>query len=265
MRIKQFQSTLLIAGLIGITQVNAELPAPKKGNEQPAVKTNPLPPIKADSPSPIEEALPSPVATDSPPPVEATLPPPYDTVALRPFNGHGFYNNTGQMSRLFAQYKPKVVVEVGCWMGASTMHMASMLPKDGKLYAVDHWLGSEEHQDGGAAWSPHLPYIYEQFLSNIIHTQFTHIVVPMRMTSLEASKKLTDLSADFIFIDASHDFDSVYADLTAWFPKVKGHGLLCGDDWGYPPICEAVMQFAEENNLDVEAPGDYMWVLHERN
>lgn len=195
--------------------------------------------------------------------IGADLPYPYNTIEVRPFNPEGFFNNPNVLRTLFEIHKPKVVIEVGSWMGQSTRHMAGMLPPGGTLYAVDHWLGSQEHQPGQVFWSPHLPYLYEQFLSNIIHAELTDIVVPIRMPSLEARKELADVKADFIYIDASHDYDAVYADLNAWFPLVKGNGVFCGDDWGYPPINQAVARFAEENNLSIETPGEALWILRE--
>ena len=46
---------------------------------------------------------------------------------------------------------------------------------------------------------------------------------------------IRDVQPDLIYIDATHDFNNVYLDLGVWFPLVKGHGTLCGDDyfWDY--------------------------------
>lgn len=197
--------------------------------------------------------------------LKADLPPPYDSVELRAFNPEGFYNNPSALEQLFHKHTPKIVIEVGCWLGQSTRHMASLLPPGGKLYAVDHWLGSVEHQRGQKFWTPLLPFLYEQFLSNVIHDQLTHVIIPMRMSSIEASEQLADLKADLIYIDAGHDSASVYADLNAWFPKVKGHGILCGDDWGYPDVCRAVIKFADEQNLTIGTLYPCLWYFCEQS
>lgn len=196
-------------------------------------------------------------------PLAADLPPPYNTIEVLPFNAGGFYRNEKEIEKLFQTYTPAIVIEVGVWIGKSAMHMASLLPSNGKLYAVDHWLGSEEHQPGQTYYCNFLPVLYEQFLSNIIHAQLTDLVIPIKMTSLEASQHLRHLKADLIYIDASHDFDSVYADLNAWFPLVKGHGILCGDDWNLADIQRAVTQFSNEKDLKLSIWSPCFWVLFE--
>jgi len=193
----------------------------------------------------------------------ADLPPPYDIPHVYPFCDHSFYNNQDVIEYFFNEHKPSVVVEVGSWTGVSTIHMASCLGPEGKVYAVDHWLGSAEHQPGQVFWYPFVPYLYEQFLSNVIHANMTDKIVPVKMTSLEASKALADLKIDLVYIDGSHDYHSVYADLNAWFPLVKGHGILCGDDWGYPGVYIAVKQFAIEHQLTVSSNGFAFWWLTE--
>lgn len=193
------------------------------------------------------------------------LPDPYRQVRLRPFNdGQNWYNNREKLERLILQHNVKIIVEIGCWVGRSTRHMASLLPLDGKLYAVDHWLGSSEHQPGRHAYCPETHYLYDQFLSNVIHAGLTHKIVPVRMPSLEAAKYLSYLVPDLIYIDASHDRDSVFADLCAWYPRVAGHGILCGDDWGggHGGVASAVNEFASQQKLIVDAD-DAFWRLRE--
>ena len=194
------------------------------------------------------------------------LPEPYNTVELLPFDNHGWYGNGKQITEIVKLYKVKTVVEVGCWLGLSTRHIASILPKDGKVYAVDHWLGSEEHQEGKYAYHPILDRLYQQFLSNIIHAGLTDKIVPLRMDSLTAAPYLSTVLTnppDLIYIDASHDTKSVYDDMCAWYPLIKGYGVLCGDDWAWASVQKAVRRFAQENKLRINASGNF-WSLSER-
>jgi len=194
-----------------------------------------------------------------PAPSQANLPEPYRSVPLMPFNPGGWYSNASQIEALFKTNKINVAIEVGCWLGLSTRHIARILPSGGKLYAVDHWQGSIEHQA-----SPELSTLYEQFLSNVVHAGLTHVITPMKMSSLEAAEqmKLMGIIPDFIYIDASHDTESVLADLEAWFPFVKGHGIICGDDWTWDGVSTAVKRFAQEHGLTIDASNNF-WRLVE--
>lgn len=194
----------------------------------------------------------------------SNLPKPYNELeTVLPFDAAGWYTNGKHLKKLIKENKVESVVEVGSWLGQSTLHIAKHLPKNGKIYAVDHWLGSEEHQEGQHFWTAKLPYLYEQFLSNVIHKKMTHKVIPIRMPSVEAEKELTDVMPDLIYIDAAHDEASVFQDLTVWYPHVKGHGILCGDDWGWEGVQAAVKRFAKENGMEIEAE-EAFWRLIER-
>lgn len=186
------------------------------------------------------------------------LPAPYSEVAdVLPFDDQGWYDNRRAMKKVLREKNIKTVVEVGCWLGKSTRHIAQMIPNDGKVYAVDHWLGSSEHQQNSK-----LPQLYQQFLSNIIHAKLTHKVIPIRMASVDAEKFLKDLRPDLIYIDASHEMEAVYQDLVIWYPHVKGTGILCGDDFAWPGVREAVEKFAAENHMHIESKGSF-WLLAE--
>lgn len=167
---------------------------------------------------------------------------------LLPFDGHGWFGNGIPLDLLLKQRKVKTIVEVGSWLGNSTRHMASLIPEGGKVYAVDHWLGSVEHQEGQYAFYHALPYLYDQFLSNVIHKGLTDKIVPIRMSSLEAAQVLT-VKPDLVYLDGAHDTESVYNDLVAWYPFIQGHGIICGDDWMWATVSAAVVQFATEKHL----------------
>lgn len=188
------------------------------------------------------------------------LPEPYASIKVLPFDGHNFYYNGEQMANVFRAYQIKIAVEVGVWLGGSVRHIAQLLPEGGKVYAIDHWKGSIEHQAGKSHHHPAVSYLYQQFLSNVIHAGLTDKIIPVRMDSLEAAKAL-DIRPDLVYIDAAHDEESVYNDLVAWFPLVKGHGVLCGDD--YRTVEPAVKRFAAENNLTIVYAGGSFWKYDE--
>ena len=192
---------------------------------------------------------------------------PYQSLPkLLPYDDMGWYSNAEPMEQLVRERKPKVVIELGSWLGKSTRHIAQIIPKDGIVYAVDHWLGSVEHH--ATQFSKYLPTLYDQFLSNVIHTKLTDKIIPVRMTTLQAVNEFVarNIVPDLIYVDASHDEESVYKDLVAYYPLVKGHGILCGDDWGWGngfPVQMAVRRFAKEQNLQIEIPNGWFWILRE--
>lgn len=70
----------------------------------------------------------------------------------------------------------------------------------------------------------------------------------------------------FVYIDAAHDFNSVCADLKAWWPKVEAGGILAGHDYDptHPGVVAAVDRFAEANNLVVRLTRDELasWYVY---
>lgn len=125
------------------------------------------------------------------------LPEPYNSVHLMPYKPEGWYNNHGPISELVKRKNMRIVIEVGSWMGQSTLAIAKLLPENGLVCAVDTWEGSPNE-------THHAPKIlatlYDQFLSNIIHEQLTHKIIPVRMDSLQAAKILT-VQPDMIYME----------------------------------------------------------------
>jgi len=93
----------------------------------------------------------------------------------------------------------------------------------------------------------------------------TDVVNVIKMDSLEAVNLYKDNSLDFIFLDGSHDYDSVTADLKAWYPKIKKTGIFTGDDYQpgfWPGVILAVDTFARINQLKVILiQGTHHWML----
>jgi len=192
----------------------------------------------------------------------------YDTIEILDPDYSHFYHEVNKecVEEIFTKNTISTVVEIGSWTGAgSTKHLAELLKMDnkGKLYAVDTWLGSIEHQEGQMLYSPVLKNLYQQFLSNIIHFDLTEFIIPCKMTSLEAAEKL-NVSPDLLYLDGDHSTESVYNDLKAWYPLMKENGIICGDDWGWESVNIAVKLFAKEYDLQIEAR-DNFWRFYKED
>lgn len=183
----------------------------------------------------------------------------YETTEIMPEFLEGWHTYSFFFDPLLKERHFDVVVEVGVFLGRWTVNVAKQLSPGARFFAVDHWLGSEEHKTADAREKPWLDSLYPQFLSNIIHNGLTRTVVPVRMDSLSAAKKFkeSNIYADLIYLDAAHDYVSVIQDLTAWFPLLKNGGVFCGDDWHWGGVQRAVTQFAKKNKLIVKSIGNF--------
>lgn len=181
------------------------------------------------------------------------VPEPYQSVDILPLSLHGWFTNEKQLKSLLDKYNSQVIVEVGSWLGLSTSFLAKNTT--GKVYAVDTWLGSEEHHTF-PEYANKLPTLYQQFLSNMIHLSLCNKVIPIRMTSLEAATTL-DVLPDLVYIDAAHDEESVFNDIKAWYQKLKINGIMCGDDWGHIPVQTAVKRAASLFNQNITSSAEF--------
>jgi hypothetical protein len=187
----------------------------------------------------------------------SNLPEPYSSLTkVMPLRMHGWFMNATQLKKFIEQDRPKVVVELGSWMGVSTIYMANELrPYGGKLYAVDTWLGSVEHH---REFSGMLPYLYEQFLSNCIHNKVTDIIIPVRMTTMQAAKEL-NVVPDLVYVDASHEEEDVYNDIKHWYAKLPVGGRMCGDDWSWPSVVRALKRISAELGVEIHAGANFWY------
>ena len=157
----------------------------------------------------------------------------------------------------FEELKPKLIVEIGVWKGASTIAMASRLRDlglEGTVLAVDTWLGAWDHWINDE-WFEHLgwdhgyPSINRKFMANVVSAGLQDKVVPLPLDSLNSAQVLNHLqiSVDMLHLDGAHDFESVAADLRVWWPLLRPGGLLIGDDYyehtHWPGVKQAFDEF----------------------
>lgn len=145
-------------------------------------------------------------------------------------------------AELIGNLSPRLICEVGSWLGASAINMAQLAP-EATVYCVDTWKGSREH-----AGMHFLPTLYESFLSNVRDNGLQSRVLPLRMTSAEGYHKLKGdgLVFDLIYIDGSHEYDDVKQDLAMYWELLRTGGIMLGDDfneWG--TVQRAVNEFGK--------------------
>ena len=129
---------------------------------------------------------------------------------------HGW---TSLRERLFLYKEAKkiksegVIVEIGSWKGKSTIWLAQG-SKDGsgsKIYAIDHFIGSSEHQSPGkSVWT------FDEFKNNIKTASLEDFVEPIVANS-ESAVKNWHLPIKFIFIDGAHEYEEVKKDFINFF------------------------------------------------
>src|SRR5262249_31766208 len=74
---------------------------------------------------------------------------------------------------------PRLVVEIGAWLGLSTRFMVKRAPR-ATVISVDTWQGSPEHQRD-ARYAKLLPHLYETYLARC--WDYRDRIVPLRMKS----------------------------------------------------------------------------------
>ena len=176
-------------------------------------------------------------------------------------------------AKLVRSSRPKTIIEVGVWKGATTIAFASNLrdlhlnntAERGVVIAVDTWLGAVEFWTGGLETTEErdlelrhgYPSVYYTFLSNVVRSGVQDFVIPLPVPSTTGAQILARkrVSADMIHIDGSHEFSDVLSDLRAWAPLgalVNPGGVLIGDDYRVtqlPGVKKAVDTFVAETGF----------------
>ncbi len=202
---------------------------------------------------------------------------PYDGFPIKKYDlkvqGWNYEHDT--FDRLITEIRPRLIFEVGTWLGGSALRMAGLARDAGldtRVICVDTWLGSQEfwdyQTDPGRYESLECrngyPQVYCQFLANVIKSGYTDSIIPLPITSLIGARLLANrgLQADLIYIDASHDYEDVLADLKAYYPLVRSGGVMFGDDFVecWPGVIQAVNEFFDGIGAKAETDGGF-WVF----
>jgi methyltransferase family protein len=200
---------------------------------------------------------------------------PYEGFDLRCYapDLHGWGSRSPAFRELIAQTKPRLIVEVGTWKGASALEMAAVTRELGlstQILCIDTWLGALEFWTDQSDPERYLslqlrhgyPSVFYQFLANVCHQGFQDRIIPFPQTASIAALWLRyyGITAEMIYLDASHEEEDVYQDLCNFWNVVRPHGILFGDDYSWDGVRLAVNRFANEQGRQISFIAD-KWIL----
>lgn len=154
----------------------------------------------------------------------------------------------GYALALLAEHGPGAgtIVEIGSYAGRSTCYLAhgSKRARREKVVAVDHFLGSPEHQPGGGHDSSLVAKgsLYDTFKANLESAGVNDWVHVIKAGSAEAVKGWSH-PVRLLFIDGDHSYEESRRDFESWSPWLVSEGIAVFHDIG---IFDGVTRFYEE-------------------
>lgn len=173
---------------------------------------------------------------------------------------------------LIRKVKPKVIIEVGTFLGASALHMAELTRKLGlnsQVLCIDDfrgWPGFRDRFKYIDIVNGDVMLLY-QFMQNAIYMNASKTVLPVPFSSGSALEKLCEwgVYGDLIEIDAGHDFNSAWADINRAYRILRPGGVIFGHDYFTAAdnrgVRRAVNLFAQMNGLKIQTDGQH-WVIN---
>jgi len=139
---------------------------------------------------------------------------------------------------LIESFKPKTMLEIGSFEGASTVYFLEEMTKynDVQFISLDTWAGSEEHT--GIIDMSETERLFDsnvqEFLEN--HKTFSPRKIQFVKYKTTSLRGMCDLiynnsKFDCIYIDGSHEAADVFVDAALAFRLCNVNGLLIFDDY----------------------------------
>lgn len=192
---------------------------------------------------------------------------PYANVVVYNYNSFAFQDNAETFFKsVIKELQPKLIIEIGTWIGGSAIMMADYLVENniaGEIVCVDTWLGSVEHWGEICEMKVEngRPIIYKEFLSNVVNKGYQNIITPFPIDSTNGLLyfQKNNIKADLIYVDGGHDYMSVKNDLYNASNVVRIGGWIIGDDYHHPDVRRAALEVFGAQHLH-EKGNKFVWV-----
>jgi hypothetical protein len=161
-----------------------------------------------------------------------------------------------------ARISPRDVLEIGCFLGRSTVHLAAGVKISGRGYTVhvvdpfyDPFKVTYDDPNWRSWWMENFPKNGEvitgtknTFMKNIKKCEVDDKVSVHSACSRDVHGIFPNDSLGVLFIDGNHTYDCVKEDFTLYFPKVIDGGLILFHD--VIPSHPGIMKFIAELEAD---------------
>lgn len=199
------------------------------------------------------------------------FPPPHVLGLLRAKRIKGWGSYGAVFDHLVRRVRPRTIIEVGTFLGASAIHMANLTRQLGlrtQILCVDDFRGwpgfRDKFRDIKMVNGDVL--LLQQFLQNVVAVNFTDSVLPVPFSSGSVLEKFCEwgILGDLIEIDAGHDFFSAWADINRAYRILRPGGVLFGHDYFTAAadrgVYRAINLFARFHGLKITVDGQH-WVI----
>jgi hypothetical protein len=144
---------------------------------------------------------------------------------------------------LVAEIKPRLIIEVGSFLGGSAITMGGAIKRLGltgsAILCVDTWLAEQilwsmpEHRVKLKIQFGR-PCFYYTVLSNVLGRKLEDVIVPLPMPSISAGRYIRELGiqkAQLIYIDGCHEEGDCLRDLEMYWEFLEPGGTMLVDDY----------------------------------
>ena len=160
---------------------------------------------------------------------------------------HIYTNVTKQeLEKLHELAKDKnICVEIGSYLGASSIAIASALAEKNKLYCIDIFLSNKSmrpdpqqlnRQNEKNKWINDKTSIFEVFLKNT--EKYKNKITPIVDYSYNAINYFIEnkIKVDLLFFDGDHTYEGIKTDYDLYFPLLNKGGVIVFHDYGWGTV-----------------------------
>lgn len=167
--------------------------------------------------------------------------------------------------RLAVSGRGLVGVEIGVYKGEHAESLLNTLDIR-TLYLVDPYELYQEYGEGRQHYGVDRdPLVQAKAEAMQRLTPHSGKIRWVRELAVEAAKLVPD-DLDFVYVDGNHEEPFVRADIAAYYPKVRGGGVIGGHDYyngfrrEHDGVVRAVSQFAVHNDLTLQVELPDWWI-----
>lgn len=174
----------------------------------------------------------------------------------------------GVVSSLIRRIDAKKIAEVGVAYGYHAEHLLDEF-SDIQYYGFDPYVSGYDPNDGfdadiqrlfGNSDVPAMDRLYNA-VNFKLNSKYGDRANINRIPGEKANSLFEKEFFDIAYIDGDHTYDGVIRDLNGWYPLVKRGGILCGDDYNWDGVRDAVLDFFKEKKIEVFSPVYHKWYV----